>query len=388
MAKALNSTGSLEQTPPLSLRFVQMLRLLLGYTAIFGAFIFLLGTSWDIQWHNYIGRDRTLIPPHIMMLSGVTLSGFAGLSAIIIESIWARRSTVVAQNSTHFADIFYGPLGAYIVGFATLTAAIAFPLDSYWHALYGIDVAIWAPFHIMFGFGMATVGFGAVYMLASATNLAMSRDDKRATRWGNIGVVIAFAVMMSIFTLLLFDSLKVSNYINLGFTKVGVFPLLAGVLISATLVAVVRVVPWRWAATAVIGFYLAFAAIMAVFVQPATNYLLKLERLTYRRGHPVTSIVALEWFLAPIVVAILIDIVTHRARHNNWSARKVTMTYILIGLIGTIPMPPIFPIYSLYIVGLFGIGNFVFSLLLGLVGVSLGLWFGQNMGASMHTLER
>ena len=33
----------------------------LGLTALFGAIIFLEGTSWDIQWHSYIGRDRTLI---------------------------------------------------------------------------------------------------------------------------------------------------------------------------------------------------------------------------------------------------------------------------------------------------------------------------------------
>ena len=55
------------------LRAVSTLRLVLGLTALLGAIIFLEGTSWDIQWHSYIGRDRTLIPPHIMMLSGVAL---------------------------------------------------------------------------------------------------------------------------------------------------------------------------------------------------------------------------------------------------------------------------------------------------------------------------
>ena len=390
MAKALNSTGSLAQPLSLvrSLHSVQILRLALGYAAMFGALVFLLGTSWDIQWHNYIGRDRTLIPPHIMMLCGVALSGLAGLTAIIIESAWARRSSVVAQSSTRFADIFYGPLGAYILGFAALTAAIAFPLDSYWHALYGIDVAIWAPFHIMFGFGMGAVGLGAVYVLASAANIAKKRDDKKATRWANLGVVLSFGVMMSIFTLLLFDSIETRNFINLGFTQVSLFALLAGVMVTTTLVAAVQVVPWRWAATSVVGCYLAFAVLMALLVQPATDYLLTLERLTYRRSHPVTSIVALEWFLAPLIVAIVIDVVTRIARRKAWPARKLTTAYILVGLIGTIPMPAIYPIYSFYIYELFGIASILFSLLLGVVGTTLGTWFGQNAGASLAEIER
>ncbi len=390
MAKVLNTTGALSQRISLarSLQSVQTLRLVLGYIAMFGALIFLLGTSWDIQWHQYIGRDRTLIPPHIMMLSGVALSGIAGLTAIVIESMWARRSSVVASGSTNFSDVFYGPIGAYIVGFAALNAAVAFPLDSYWHALYGIDVAIWAPFHIMFGFGMATVGLGAVYMLASAANLARSRGDRKAARWANLGVVIAFAVMMSIFTLLLFDSIEVKNFVNLGFTEMSLFPLLAGIMVTTTLVAAVSIVPWRWAATAIVGFYFLFAGIMAIAVQPATAYLLKLERLSYRHGQPLTSIVALEWFLAPLIVAILIDVVTWQARRRNWSTRTLTIVYILVALIATIPMPAIYPIYMLYIIGLFGVGNIVFSLLFGLIATTLGTWFGRNVGASLQALER
>ena len=79
-----------------------------------------------------------------MMLSGVALSGISGMLAVLIESWWARHNKIIAQYGVGFAEIFSGPLGAYIVGFTALTAAVAFPLDAYWHALYGIDVAIWA----------------------------------------------------------------------------------------------------------------------------------------------------------------------------------------------------------------------------------------------------
>src|SRR6266446_8334642 len=156
----------------LSLHTVLLLRLTAGLVALFGAIVTFVGTSWDIQWHTLIGRDRTLIPPHEMMLAGITLGGIAALTVIITETIWVRRYPHMAQQFTPFAGLFSGPLGAYIIGYAALNAAVAFPLDTYWHSLYGIDVTLWAPFHIMIISGMALMAFGAVYILASAAHIA------------------------------------------------------------------------------------------------------------------------------------------------------------------------------------------------------------------------
>ncbi|GAC1643381.1 MAG: hypothetical protein NVS4B12_07610 [Ktedonobacteraceae bacterium] len=390
MAKVLDSTGALQQPVFLarSLQLVQTLRLALGLTAAFGALIFFLGTTWDIQWHQYIGRDRTLIPPHQMMLVGVALSGFAGLVAVIMETIWARKSTVIAQHSTPFADIFHGSLGAYIVGFAALNAAVAFPLDSYWHALYGIDVAIWAPFHIMFAFGMGIVAFGAAYMLLSAANLTSQVGTIQTKRIAYIGVIVSFATMLSIFTLLLFDALEYRNSLTIGSITISFFPLLAGLLAAFTFVAVKYVVPWRWAATLVVAVYLFFAGVMALFVQPATEYLRVLEGLVYRRGYaPFTSVVAMEWFIAPIIVAILIDIFMYRAHHKQWSTRKLTLVLALTALIAGLPAPLFFPWYAFYIFYQYGVG-FVLALLMGFLATYTGVWLARNAGMALQTLER
>src|SRR5215471_21655553 len=283
MAKTLDEAAVFNSsiTPVRSLRAVSTLRLVLGLTALLGAIIFLEGTSWDIQWHSFIGRDRTLIPPHIMMMSGVALSGISGLLAVLIESWWAQRNAIIAQHSIGFAEIFSGPFGAYIVGFTALTAALAFPLDAYWHALYGIDVAIWAPFHVMFVASMGIVALGAAYMLSSAAHLAARSGlaGNGTRRAANLGVALALATVLSLFTLLLFDAFKDGNSIDLGFLSLNVFPLLSGLLVAFTFVAAANAIPWRWAATAVSGCYLLLAGIMAVFVQPATNWLLSVERL-------------------------------------------------------------------------------------------------------------
>src|SRR6266566_2335454 len=268
MAKTFDEIAVIKDSTTLarSLRAVSTLRLVLGLAALLGAIIFLEGTSWDIQWHSYIGRDRTLIPPHIMMLSGVALSGISGMLAVLIESWWARHNKIIAQYGVGFAEIFSGPLGAYIVGFTALTAAVAFPLDAYWHALYGIDVAIWAPFHVMFVASMGIVALGAAYMLSSAAHLAARIDmaGSGTRRAATLGVVLALATVLSLFTLLLFDALKDKNFINLGFLSINVFPLLSGILVAFTLVAAASAIPWRWAATSVGVCYLVLAGTVGV----------------------------------------------------------------------------------------------------------------------------
>ena len=374
-----------------SLRAVSTLRLVLGLTALLGAIIFLEGTSWDIQWHSYIGRDRTLIPPHLMMLSGVALSGISGLLTVLIESFWVRRNQTIAQYSSGFAEIFSGPLGAYLVGFTALTAAVAFPLDAYWHALYGIDVAIWAPFHVMFVASMGLVALGAAYMLSSAAHLAARRGTASmgTRRAATLGVVLALATVLSLFTLLLFDALERKNFIHLGLMQISVFPLLSGLLVAFTLVAAAYAIPWRWAATGVSVCYLLLAGIMAAFVQPATDWLLTVERLKYRDTPAFTSIVALQWFITPVVVAILIDVIMRRARRMQWSRRKLTLVLALTALLSAaLPVVSIFPLFPVVLAVELGVAGYLASVLLGLAGTHLGTFFGRNVGESLDSLER
>jgi len=403
MAKTLDGTAVFNDSTTLarSLRAVSTLRLVLGLTALLGAIIFLEGTSWDIQWHSYIGRDRTLIPPHIMMLSGVALSGISGLLAVLIESWWARCNTIIARHSLGFAEIFSGPFGAYIVGFAALTAAVAFPLDAYWHALYGIDVAIWAPFHVMFVASMGIVALGAAYMLISAAHLTDAspsappplrgegRGEASVRRAATLGVALALATVLSLFTLLLFDSLERKNFIDLGFMSISVFPLLSSMLVAFTLVAAAYAIPWRWAATFVSVCYLFLAGIMAVFVQPATGWLLAAERLHYRDTPPFTSVVALEWFITPLVVAILIDVIMRRTRRKQWSRGRLTLILALTALLaGVLPVVSIFPLLPVVLPLQLGIAGYLASVLLGLGGTYLGTLFGRNVGESIDSLER
>ena len=69
-----------------------------------------------------------------------------------------------------------------MAGFGALLGALAFPLDDYWHTLYGIDVTLWAPFHVMIISSMVMVGVGTLFVIASELN---SRDirPRRGRAW-------------------------------------------------------------------------------------------------------------------------------------------------------------------------------------------------------------
>src|SRR3984893_2344080 len=242
----------------LSLHAVVTVRLIFGLLLLFGSVISFLALSWDIQWHTFVGRDRTLTPPHVMMLSGIALSGIAALGAVVIETIWVKRNQAMAKRSTLFAGLFAAPLGAYIAGYAALNAAVAFPLDQYWHTLYGIDVKIWAPFHIMVISGLALIAFGTAYMLASVANLATSIQAVKAKLVAYTGIIVAFAISLALFMIMVVSGIDPDTFLNLGFTSIGLYPLLAGLLLGCLLVGVAYAVRWKWAATSVIGVALLF----------------------------------------------------------------------------------------------------------------------------------
>jgi hypothetical protein len=243
----------------------------------------------------------------------------------------------------------------------------------------------------MFVSSMGVVALGAAYMLASAARLtagtgAAGNGMKRAA---TLGVALALATFLSLFTLLLFDALDDGNTINLGFMTLNFFPLLSDILVALSLVAAAIALPWRWAATLVAACYLFLAGIMAVFVQPATDWLLTEEGLHYRRSHPHTSAVALEWFLMPLVVAFLVDILVRRAQRKSWSRGKLTLILALIAsLSGALPVITIHPFLPVLLFLGWGIPGFLVSNVLGFAGAYLGALLGRSTGESLSLLEK
>ena len=393
MAKAIGSERlAIDLQPPAHpLKSVLTLRLVLGWTVLFGAIVFLLATCWDIQWHITVGRDRTLTPPHLMILAGDTISGIAALAAVLFETLWVRRSPLLAQSSTRFAATFYSSLGAYIAGYAALASAIAFPLDSYWHSLYGVDVAIWAPFHIMAIAAMTIAAFGAVFMLMSAANLASKVHVSRSVRLGYVGAIVALATMMGIYTIILVQAFGNLSYITLGVVSINVYPLMIASFGALILVAAVYAIPWKAVATSIAVVYLFLDLAIYLFVPPAMNALVQFEQLSLlpvKRGTPPV-VLSFQWQYTFIIAAVLLDLAIYLARRKGWSPRFQKTVVFMTTMVGFVLVAVLNP---LYIPSVIRHGDLlailIVSLPLGLLGAYIGSWFGLSVGESMQHIER
>src|SRR6266568_5206810 len=207
-----NMTGSLLRanaiTGEKSMRDLARLRLVTGSFLILVSLLGLVGANWDIQWHAVIGRDRTFTPPHDMILIGIGLAGIVALISILIESRWAKRQPELRSHSTDFLGMFRSSLGSYLVGYGAVCSAIAFPLDTYWHSLYGVDVSLWAPFHTMISMGGTLGQFGMIYLLLSAAHLSETQQERWTTRLSYVSLVVSLGLLLSKLSTFLTPALK------------------------------------------------------------------------------------------------------------------------------------------------------------------------------------
>ena len=128
-----------------------------------------LGLAWDRNWHDLVGRNEFFTPPHIMLYSGIAVSGLIALFVVLIDTYrYYKKTPGVDDNSTvRILRFFHAPLGYVILGFGALIDLLAAPFDNYWHILYGIDVTLWSPFHLMGTVGAIIVGLGIAFVFAS-----------------------------------------------------------------------------------------------------------------------------------------------------------------------------------------------------------------------------
>lgn len=122
-------------------------------------------TYWDIASHFEGERERFLTPPHIGIYSGVTVALLAIALGLLIDRL--DRGATVRHALLHpFRESRPG-LAAAGTGMATALAAA--PLDNMWHEIYGIDITIWSPPHLLAIFGVSAASLGLAMLVAPAT---------------------------------------------------------------------------------------------------------------------------------------------------------------------------------------------------------------------------
>jgi hypothetical protein len=115
----------------------------------------LFGFIWDVSLHIGKGRDPGPLanPAHYFILFGLFLLFVAGCMACVLPYDKPGPSAVrITRN-------WYAPVGGILMAGCGLYALLGFPLDDIWHRIFGQDVTLWGPTHLMMigGAGFATL---------------------------------------------------------------------------------------------------------------------------------------------------------------------------------------------------------------------------------------
>src|SRR3954451_3085931 len=137
-----------------------------GEIASVSLIVALLGMYWDISLHIDQGRDPGPLanPAHYLILFGLYGIFAAGWLSIVLTKGVERIPTGIAITRDWWA-----PMGAVLICACGAFSLIGFPLDDVWHRLFGQDVTLWGPTHLMLIGGAALTLVGQAVLLVEGT---------------------------------------------------------------------------------------------------------------------------------------------------------------------------------------------------------------------------
>lgn len=199
----------------------------LGYrrAALWGALASKLvaawGLAWDIQWHMTIGRDSFWIAPHLIIYGSVVVGLALGWGVLAYE--WWRGIATTR--------------GFRLAALGLVLVVLAAPIDDLWHRLFGLDVTLWSPPHLLALFGSAVSTLGCLLIAIEVYPLRS---------WSaRVALVLAGALLYGGVRVTLDPSWLVAY--SYGGILFHTFAMLAALVLSVALVTTARVSTLRWA---------------------------------------------------------------------------------------------------------------------------------------------
>ncbi len=332
MAQSILSKQRLSSSVPQTDVVERRLRQVSAWFALYFLMQAELGLAWDREWHDLIGRDQFWIPPHIMLYTGV---GFTGLIALLVIFLDTRRyyqgKVGVDDTSTvRIFSYFHAPLGFAILGFGALNDLLAAPFDNYWHQLYGIDVTLWSPFHIMGTIGGVVMGLGGIYAFASEARIERQKGVKPAfllngPEWG---ILLLFAAFVGITQL----SLTAFAPVALGPLQFPIYALPLVTVAGFCLVGAVQSTRKPGAATLTALLVWLLALVTQSFVPWALDYTVARLHLVFRFVTRTPSFnVALAFMpLLFLICALLVDVIALHYYKQYGETKSMLRGYLLV----------------------------------------------------------
>jgi hypothetical protein len=233
---------------------------ILGATLIVAVF----GMYWDIATHIDSGRDEGPFAnaSHYFILLGLFGIFAAGLVAIFMPESRPSRSAVRIPGA------WDAPLGGVLILICAVISLSAFPLDDVWHRIFGQDVTLFGPTHLVLFGGAALSVLGGLVLLTEGLRAreddGAGEDDRSGMRrLLMVGFAGAFLIALSTFQGE-YD-FAVPQY------KLVLHPVLLMAASSVALV-VARIYVGRGGALAAAVFFIAVRGLLALLVTPVFGH--------------------------------------------------------------------------------------------------------------------
>jgi hypothetical protein len=135
-----------------------------------------LGMYWDISLHIDNGRDAGPLanPAHYLILVGLYGVLLAGVLTAVLGGERPTRASVAVGAG------WWLPVGGVLIAACGAFALSGFPLDDVWHRLFGQDVTLWGPTHLMLIGGASLATLGGLALLSEAID-TLGRDPERSS---------------------------------------------------------------------------------------------------------------------------------------------------------------------------------------------------------------
>ncbi|MFF2084909.1 hypothetical protein ACFVVM_14115 [Nocardia sp. NPDC058176] len=157
-----------------------------------------LGFIWDVSLHIGDGRDEGPLanPAHYFILVGLFFLFTGGMAAVVLPLDEKPGPAAVRITRT-----WYAPVSGILIAGAGLYALIGFPLDDIWHRLFGQDVTLWGPTHLMLigGAGLSLIAIALLWFEGSRNPVDPDHTNGPAIWWLRCFIFGGLIIGMSVF---------------------------------------------------------------------------------------------------------------------------------------------------------------------------------------------
>jgi len=213
---------------------------------LLGTLLGVTGTYWDIQHHILIGRDSFWIEPHLMVYAGVVL--------VFIGSLIGLFEAYSFKNKEISNRYFYAILAILIS--VIFQMGLAF-FDNYWHQLFGLDVTVWSPPHLLLITAGCMISLSYIYFERLSMKLSSMKSNFKKTsilesEFMLAIVFIGFNIILAEFEF--FQIIPMEHVSQLRNPLI--YLIFLNILFSFLIAFGSRIISRKWIATKVVIFYL------------------------------------------------------------------------------------------------------------------------------------